>query len=67
MAGKAMVGFGTETRNGSFLYLGIEQLQLGSSVLGLDFSYYLPNRKAFGTNVQRVELMLTYGIENENK
>lgn len=65
VANRIMAGFGTETRNGSYLYLGIEQVQLGSSILGLDFSYYIPNRNVFGTNIQRIELMVTYGIESQ--
>jgi len=59
---RVMAGVSTETRNGSFIYLGLEHIEIGESNLGIDFSYFLPYAGNQRMNVQLFEVFLTYDI-----
>ena len=64
---KVMAGFHLESRNGSFAHLGIENIEFGTSQLGIIFTYYIPNSSVFGLNVNRFEAAIRYGLNGKNK
>jgi len=59
---KVMLGAAIETGVGVHTYFGIENIQLGATNFGVNFSYFLPNKNNISMNVQRFELMLSCSI-----
>lgn len=61
---KFMAGFNSETKQGSYVLLGIENIAFTKSVMSLNLAYFIPNRNAIAGNVQRFEVFLRYQLKN---
>ncbi len=63
---KFMAGLSQEKSNGMYFFLGIIDINMGSSLLDIDFSYFIPNQGNLRSNVQLFEIFVSYDI-NLNK
>ncbi len=62
---KLLTGMSLESQSGANWFIGIENLAVSSSNLGLYFSYFTPNKRFLGGNVQRYEVFLSYRLKSK--